>query len=107
MPMSRGGPMRDGVLVSACGRTALVAALWLVAGTVLAVPAYRNLADLRQPDGSSFRARLWGDERSHGHETEDGFSIERDPATSYWHFVERDEAGALRRLGARPGIDAP
>lgn len=97
--------MRGEQVVRALGRTALVVVLGMLADAALAVPAYRGVAELRQPDGRSFRARLWGDERHHGHETEDGYTIERDRSTRFWHFVGRDESGAVRRLSARPGID--
>jgi immune inhibitor A len=94
-------------MARALRRMTLVAAFCLVAGTVVAVPAYRNVAELLQPDGRSFRARLWGDERHHGYETEDGFTVEQDRSTRFWHFVGSDESGAVRRLSTRPGIDAP
>lgn len=99
--------MRERRLARALGRVAFAVALGMLSGSALAVPAYRNVIELRHPDGRSFRARLWGDERHHGHETEDGFTVERDRATGFWHFVDRDASGAVRRLSARPGIDLP
>src|SRR5512145_1006105 len=88
-------------------RLTLVGAALLVASPAFAVPAYRGVVELRQPDGWGFRARLWGDERHHGPETEDGFTIDRDPATGNWHFVKGDGRGSVERLAARPGRDLP
>jgi immune inhibitor A len=84
----------------------LLALLALVAQAALAVPAHRNLVEFRQPDGRTFRARLWGDERHHGHETDEGFTVERDVSSGYWHYVRDVGDGGVARLVARPGIDA-
>lgn len=79
--------------------------LGLLATTAFAVPALQRVRELTQPDGTSFQGRQWGDERSHGYETPDGYTIRRDPATRYWHYVEHDARGGVRRLAARPGIE--
>src|SRR5512143_609531 len=107
MRVWHGGLMRGERMMRTLGRAALVVVLGMLADGALAVPAYRGVIDLRQPDGRSFRARLWGDERRHGHETEDGYTVEQDRSTRFWHFVGSDESGAVRRLSARPGIDLP
>ncbi len=73
----------------------------------LAVPAAPDVVEERQPDGSTFRARLWGDERSHGWQTDQGFTILRDRTTGYWHFARRGGTGRLERAPERPGIEAP
>jgi immune inhibitor A len=79
--------------------------LGLVTTTAFAVPALQRVMDLTQPDGTSFRGRQWGDERSHGYETADGYTIQRDPSTRYWHYVQADGKGHVRPVAARPGIE--
>lgn len=71
----------------------------------IAVPASPEFGALKQPDGRSFRARIWGDERFHGWETDDGFAVEPDEASGYWHYARVGPAGDLERMPARVGID--
>jgi M6 family metalloprotease-like protein len=54
------------------------------------VPALDFVQQLKQPDGTMFAARLWGDETGHGWETVDGYTIMRNPATKFWHYARKD-----------------
>ena len=36
------------------------------------VPALHSVQQLKQPDGTTFTAKLWGDEKNHGWETLEG-----------------------------------
>jgi len=77
-----------------------------LSATAWAVPASPDPALLRQPNGATFLARLWGDEWLHGYETSDGFAILRDEGTGYWHFATAGASGELTALSERPGVDA-
>ncbi len=78
--------------------------LFLLAGSTgkaEAVPAFPGLVELRQPDGSAFLARQWGDERLHGWETADGYTIVKDEASGCWCYARTDERGSLLSTGVR------
>lgn len=56
----------------------VLAVVALLAGCVLsaqAVPAYPGVMNMKQPDGTSVRVRLYGDERGHYYTTENGRMI--------------------------------
>jgi immune inhibitor A len=63
------------------------------------VPALPSTCQLEQPDGIIFDARQWGDEKVHGWETADGYTIEKDPATNYW-FYTREQTGGVQLQSA-------
>ena len=63
------------------------------------VPAVTSTRQFTQPDGSTFTARLWGDEKAHGWETMDGYTIVKDPETNYWCYA-RLQAGTGELLPA-------
>ena len=86
---------RETELVATVSRTFLLGLLILMAMLVMApkspcAPAIPASHQLRQPDGSIFEARLWGDEKSHGWETVSGHTVIRDERTLYWHYAEQD-----------------
>lgn len=56
----------------------------------LCVPALKTVQQLQQPDGTTFKAKLWGDERMHGWETDEGYTVIKSPATGYWHYAQTD-----------------
>ena len=58
-------------------------------------PPRPGVVTLTQPDGSTFQARVWGDEREHGMQTLTGYTILLDPQTQYWVYAVRSPAGAL------------
>ncbi len=73
----------------------------LVALAVGATTAHATGADpnavvtLHQPDGTTVRAKLWGDEYYHGYETLDGYTIVRDQTDGTWKYAERAARGRL------------
>ncbi len=70
-----------------------------------AVPVDKTPKRLWQPDGTSFLARQWGDERMRGWETTEGFTIVKDKTTGYWHYADTDAAGQLSSTGKAVGIN--
>ena len=72
-----------------------------------AVPASPRIFQLEQPDGTVFSARQWGDERSHGWETEDGYSAVFDKDTGNWTFAVTDDTGWLVASERVIGKDSP
>ena len=63
------------------------------------VPALTTTQQIAQPDGTTFSARLWGDEKAHGWETVGGYTIVKDPVTKYWYYAQQ-QAGTGRMLTA-------
>ncbi|NOY63754.1 MAG: M6 family metalloprotease domain-containing protein, partial [Gammaproteobacteria bacterium] len=61
----------------------------------LAVPAAPGMVELSQPDGSTFKARQWGDEWGHGWESSSGYSIVLDAVTQSWRYAELTADGNL------------
>ena len=53
-------------------------ALLLSTAVLMAVPAHRGAAQVRQPDGSTITLRLYGDEWMNFHATDDGYSVVKD-----------------------------
>jgi hypothetical protein len=82
--------------------TAVLAALLVLLGATAAsaVPAYPGLVELEQPDGKKFLVQQWGDERLHGWETVDGYTIVRDK-NGYWYFARKRGDGSLASSGIR------
>ena len=70
-----------------------------------AVSAFPGVRELTQPDGTTFRAAQWGDERMHGWETADGYAIVRDEASGFWFYAVHAEDGSLVSSGSRVSID--
>ncbi|MDD2900384.1 MAG: hypothetical protein PHI31_16940, partial [Desulfuromonadaceae bacterium] len=75
------------------------------------MPASPDPVDIRQPDGTTVRARIKGDEFQNWTESEDtGHTIIKNPSSSYWEYAEQLPDGTLRPNGqkVRPkGVDAP
>jgi len=69
------------------------------AGPVLAGPASPQLLTLTNPDGTSFKARIRGDEFQNWTETENGYSVVRSPSSKYWEYAEKASDGKLRNSG--------
>jgi M6 family metalloprotease-like protein len=74
---------------------------------VHAVEAVPVLFELRQPDGSTFRARSWGDEWQNGTETVEGYTILRNAQTGRWVYAERNPAGRFVPSNRVVGRDLP
>ncbi len=69
--------------------------LVLFPSAAFAAPPRPGIVALTQPDGSTFRARAWGDERAHGMETLDGYTIVLDSQSRYWVYAVRSSTGTL------------
>ncbi|RMF92999.1 MAG: M6 family metalloprotease domain-containing protein, partial [Nitrospinota bacterium] len=72
-----------------------------------AVPASPRVHTLRQADGTTFAARQWGDERLHGWETLEGYTIIFNRATGNWHYATLDAEGRLVPSHRVVGWDQP
>ena len=85
---------------AAVGATVALACLGvalLTAGPAAATGADPNVVkELRQPDGTSVKVKLWGDEYYHGYETLDGYTVVLDEKDRTWNYAERDVRGGLR-----------
>ncbi len=74
---------------------AVLAGLFVVTQAVQAGPAFPGEFILTQPDGiTSFTARQWGDEWSHGIQTATGYTILQ-MADGWWVYAELDETDQL------------
>ena len=71
------------------------------------VPASPAYFTVEQPDGTRFRARLFGDERYHYMETGAGYTVRLNPTSGYYEFLEVDRLGRFMFSGVRAGIDSP
>jgi len=70
-------------------------------------PASPVIHLLRQPDGLEFEARQWGDERLHGWETLDGYTVVFNEILDRWtHAVLRPD-GRLESSWTIVGLDFP
>lgn len=77
---------------------ALMTALACLPDTILAAPARKCLITYTQPDGSTFRGYVRGDEFYHFRTTESGRIIARD-ADGWWCYASYDEAGNINVSG--------
>lgn len=77
------------------------------AAPAMAVPAAPDTIARKQPNGRSFRMRLWGDERLHGWQTAEGYTVLHDKATGYWHYARLGAKGEIEKARERPTLDAP
>ena len=84
---------------------ALIVSLFMFAQVALAVPASPHFAEIAQPDGSRFQARMVGDEFWNAMEDAQGLTLVRD-AQNYWSYAELAPSGELRPTAIRAGIDA-
>ena len=86
---------------------ALVVAL-SIASSAFATAADPNaIVKLRQPDGRSFLAHIWGDEYIHGYEALNGRTVLKDPKTGFWRYAERGLRGTLEVSDAVVTRDRP
>jgi M6 family metalloprotease-like protein len=77
------------------GMTALFTLFIVLPITAHASPPNPSVIILVQPDGSTFEARIWGDEWLNGMETLEGYTIVRDPGTRFWVYAVRGPSGEL------------
>ena len=66
---------------------------FLLGSIAYAVPAAPVIHTRTQPDGTTFEARQWGDEWSHGWETLDGYSILFDEDLESWTYAMHSADG--------------
>jgi hypothetical protein len=64
-------------------------------------PANPFLHQIKQPDGSTFLARLRGDENQGWLETSDGYSIVKNDETGFYEYAEKASSGMLVSSGLR------
>ena len=94
-------------LLAAVLSAGFVAALALLtAQEARAAPASTQAAVVDQPDGSTFRARLFGDELSNGTETAGGYTILQ-TTRGVWQYAQRAAGGGLKASGRVVGRDTP
>ena len=86
----------------------LIMVIFIIGTTpAVSVPAAPIIHTLEQNDGNKFTARLWGDERSHGWESTDDYSILFDEKTKEWKYAITDADGKFVPSTKVIGIDAP
>jgi M6 family metalloprotease-like protein len=85
------------------------ASLALVATTsAFATAADPNaVVTLTQPDGRTFKARIWGDEFIHGYEALNGRTVVLEWRTKTWKYAERGVRGRLKPTDAVVTRDTP
>jgi immune inhibitor A len=75
--------------------------------TVLAVPAAPIIHTLTQADGTTIKARQWGDENQHGWETLERHTILYDKTSGFWKYANTDAEGNLRITESIVGKHTP
>jgi|GEM_PF-3467746 len=89
----------------------LIAAVALVGASLslpcegFGAPASPDIHILSQPDGTTFKARQWGDEDLHGWETEEGYTIVFDRELNSWVYAVHGPHGDLVSSKAIVGKD--
>lgn len=82
-------------------------ALWVFSPkTAVAVPASPVEITLEQPEGTSFRAHLFGDEWDNGFETANGYTIVENPENGVWEYAIK-ASGRLVPSGRAVGRETP
>jgi M6 family metalloprotease-like protein len=85
----------------------LMSILFLAAlpgGAVEASPASPVPFVVTQPDGTSFMAVQWGDERVNGLETVEGYAIAQIPSTGFWYYLTANPDGTLAAAQSSHGL---
>jgi len=101
-PDIRNLPVRGITTIAAAAALAWILALALPS-LAQAAPANPGEVTITQPDGTTFKARAWGDESRHGIETTLGYTVIQDEASGYWVYaVEQDGALAPAMVDGRP-----
>ncbi len=70
-------------------------------------PAFSRLRDLRQPQESTFPARVWGDEYFLGWETADGYTVVFNEKMGKWTYAEPAPDGGLAPSLDKVARDGP
>ena len=61
----------------------------------------------KQPDGTTFTARLWGDEFFHWRETQNGYRIVQDGFNGWYYYAQLGKNGDFIPTSRKVGIDTP
>jgi len=84
--------------------------IWVIIrlnGEVYAISASPEPIELTQADGTTFKARKWGDELLHGWETVDGYTIIFDGVLGSWVYAVNGSDGSLISSSNVVGSDYP
>ncbi len=73
--------------------------LLIISSDGFAVPAAPLTQTLSQPDGTTFKARKWGDENVNGWETVEGYTIVFDEKLDRWTYADHGPDGSLVSSG--------
>ena len=92
---------------STCRAFIAVGLLLAHAAVGMAAPARDAPFVLRQPDGTPFVARQFGDEWMNGTQTVDGYTIIKDPRSGVWTYADVTQAGKLAASPYVVGRDLP
>jgi M6 family metalloprotease-like protein len=65
------------------------------------------IVTLKQPDGRTFKAHIWGDEYIHGYEALNGHTVVMNGATKSWTYAVRGPRGRLKPSTAVVTRDRP
>jgi M6 family metalloprotease-like protein len=84
-----------------------VSLLLVQAAISYSAPARDTPFVLRQPDGTPFVARQFGDEWMNGTETTDGYTIIKDARSGVWTYADVTQAGKLAASPYVVGRDLP
>ena len=86
---------------------AICMVLYFGVSPALSVPVAPGIHQLKQNDGSTFMATMWGDEWSSGWETIEGYSIIFDESTQDWIYAIQDADGNFVSCAKVVGTDPP
>jgi len=81
--------------------------LFFVLHSALGMPSNEVIWTFHQPDGTSFQARVVGDEYFAFYETPDGSVIEQDAQSRNWYYAKPSADGALQRTDLLVGGAIP
>ncbi|MBQ7195368.1 MAG: M6 family metalloprotease domain-containing protein [Bacteroidales bacterium] len=87
-------------------RIILFVVLILATLRMAAVPAYPGYLTFTQPDGTTFRARVIGDEHFHYIISEDGYVLCRDAQSGYYCYAQPTDESRRVSSGLRYGLPA-
>jgi|GEM_PF-4507975 len=99
-------------IIQSAGLQSLLVLLFLMMAAVSPVnagPASPDTLTLTNPDGTTFKANLRGDEFQNWIEAEDGYTVVKNNSTGYWEYAEKAADGSLVNSGViyKPGFKAP
>lgn len=77
------------------------------ANNLFAVPANPEPAEISQPDGTTIKLKLRGDEFYHWHETADGYTVLKDTQTKFWTYAQKKYDGSLEPSSYVVGKTSP